>query len=169
MMFNADLDGYPTAVLAPEPGRRREGLRVTWLADWGYADISVVEHEMGHGFGLPHSSGMYGEIYDNYWDVMSWDRHNIYTDPTYGKTGQHTIAYHKDLLGWLEEPGNQYTVPTDGGVYTFNIERLALPVTDNYRMVILPVKNSDRFYTLERRSVNGYDKILLRRNCHPRG
>ena len=44
---------------------------MTWFPPWGYWDIAVVEHEMGHGFGLPHSSGDYGSVYDNQWDVMS--------------------------------------------------------------------------------------------------
>jgi len=29
-------------------------------------------HEMGHGFGLPHSSGPYADTYDSKWDVMSY-------------------------------------------------------------------------------------------------
>ena len=43
--------------------------RMTWLADW--ADHVTYTHEMGHGFGLPHSSGPYGQVYDSNWDVMS--------------------------------------------------------------------------------------------------
>jgi len=50
-----------------EPDGPTQSYGLTWIANWGYADISVVEHEMGHSFGLPHSSGMYGETYDNYW------------------------------------------------------------------------------------------------------
>ena len=43
---------------------------VTWEPPWAYASVSVIAHEMGHGFGLPHSSGAYGATYDNAWDVM---------------------------------------------------------------------------------------------------
>ena len=62
MVFNADLDG-------PAWGGSRyatlDGVakvwRVTWVPPWAYADVSVTAHEMGHGFGLPHSSGSYGD------------------------------------------------------------------------------------------------------------
>ncbi len=55
---------------------------MTWEPPWGYADISVLAHEMGHGFGLPHSTAIMrdpnntGPVYDNAWDVMSQDRYN---------------------------------------------------------------------------------------------
>ena len=49
----------------------------TWEPPWGYADISVIAHEMGHGFGLPHSTAIdWTSVYDNAWDVMSWDRYD---------------------------------------------------------------------------------------------
>ena len=163
LMFNADLDGYsygggyPISLDSPTP----QNYGVTWIADWGYADISVVEHEMGHSFGLPHSSGMYGETYDNYWDVMSMDRHWGLSDPTYGRTGQHTIAYHKDLLGWLSA-ADKTTVPQDGAVHTITLERLANPQTANPKIAILPVIGSSRFYTLETRQWldGGYDQNM---------
>jgi len=48
-----------------------------------------------------HSSGAYGQTYDNVWDVMSADRTNCARsrDPTYGCLGQHTISYHKTGKG----------------------------------------------------------------------
>jgi len=104
---------------------------------------------------------MYGETYDNYWDVMSNDRHWGLSDPTYGRTGQHTIAYHKDLLGWMSA-ADKTTVPQDGAVHTITLERLANPQTANPRMAILPVIGSSRFYTLETRQWldGGYDKNI---------
>jgi len=162
MMFNADLDGYSYGggyTLSLDSVTQNYG--ATWIADWGYADISVVEHEMGHSFGLPHSSGMYGLTYDNYWDVMSNDRHWGLYDPIYGRTGQHTIAYHKDLLGWLSA-ADKTIVPQDGVVHTFLLERLANPQTANPKLAILPVIGSSRFYTLETRQWmdGGYDKNI---------
>jgi hypothetical protein len=104
---------------------------------------------------------MYGETYDNYWDVMSWDRHYSNSDPTYGKTGQHTIAFHKDLLGWLSA-GDKYTAPQDNLVHTITIEQLALPQTASYKLAVLPVIGSTRFYTLEARqhADEGYDRNI---------
>ena len=58
MMFNTDFDnGWAWG------GSRYMTLdgvtkvwSTTWEPPWAYSDISVIEHEMGHGFGLPHSS-----------------------------------------------------------------------------------------------------------------
>jgi len=77
----------------------------SWLLTWAWGDISVVAHEMGHTFGLPHLSGPYSFVCDNPCDVMSADSypcnaHNQYDD-TYGCAGQQTIGRHKAMLGWL--------------------------------------------------------------------
>ncbi len=130
---------------------------MTWEPPWAYADISVIQHEMGHGFGLPHSSGNYGQVYDNAWDVMSADRFNCAasTDPTYGCIGQHTIAYHKDMLGWI--PASQ-KLTVSAGLATVTLEQLAQPATTYYRLVQVPIAGSNtHFYTLEVRRQVGYD------------
>ncbi len=57
MMFNSDFDnGYAWG------GSRHMTLdgvtkrwSTTWEPPWSYHNISVIAHEMGHGFGLPHS------------------------------------------------------------------------------------------------------------------
>jgi M6 family metalloprotease-like protein len=135
--------------------------RVTWEPPWAYSDISVIEHEMGHGWGLPHSSGNYGQTYDNAWDVMSWDRYNrlASTDPTYGCMAQHTISYHKDILGWI--PGGQKFNAGEGINTTITLEQLALPQTGNYLMAQIPIAGSStHFYTVEARQLTGYDAKL---------
>jgi hypothetical protein len=122
----------------------------------------VVEHEMGHGFGLPHSSGNYGETYDNAWDVMSdgWANCSRLRDPVFGCLGQHTIGWHKDKEGWIA--ANKKATITAGSQATITLERTALPQTSNTLMVQIPVKGSaDRFYTLEARRNAGYDVKLL--------
>jgi len=116
---------------------------------------------MGHGFGLPHSSGQYGATYDNAWDVMSWDRVNCAaaTDPTYGCMAQHTISYHKDLLGWIG--AHRYDVAF-GTSATLTIDHLAAPAEKAYQMVKIPVRGSaTHFYTVEARKRVGYDSKLI--------
>lgn len=154
LMFNADLDGYAWGgyryyTLDGVYGR----WNITWEPPWAYSDITVIAHEMGHGFGLPHSSGMYGYVYDNVWDVMSDADANCAksTHVTYGCLGQHTIAFHKDMLGWIPAD-KKYTV-----AYTTST---ATPQTtsNRYLMAQIPVLGSlTRFYTVEVRNFSGYD------------
>ncbi|MEW6186206.1 MAG: hypothetical protein AB1585_10760 [Thermodesulfobacteriota bacterium] len=160
MMFNTDFDnGWAWG------GSRYMTLdgitktwSTTWEPPWAYASISVIQHEMGHGFGLPHSSGAYGQTYDNAWDVMSRDRYNCAaaTDPTYGCIAQHTISYHKDRLGWI--PAGQKFTAALGSSSTITLEQLALPATSNYKMAQIPIGGSStHFYTVEARRLTGYD------------
>ena len=76
---------------------------VTWEPPWGWHNVAVIGHEMGHAFGLPHSNNADGDSspYDNPWDVMSDSWGYALHDSTYGTVGKHTISYHKDSLGWI--------------------------------------------------------------------
>jgi hypothetical protein len=121
-----------------------------------------MSHEMGHGFGLPHSSGNYGQTYDNVWDVMSdtWTNCSNSTDPIYGCLGQHTISYHKDLLGWIPA-GQKYIVSGNEDSAVVTLDHLAMASTTNYRMVEIPINGSStNFYTVEVRQKSGYDVKL---------
>ena len=134
--------------------------RTTWLPPWATNSISVVMHEMGHGFGLPHSSADYGETYDSPWDVMSKDRANCAKaiDPVYGCIGQGTISYHKDILGWIA-PEQKYTHRS--GTQTITLTPLGLPGASGYLMAQIPIDGSDtHFYTVEARGLASYDAKL---------
>jgi uncharacterized repeat protein (TIGR02543 family) len=136
--------------------------RVTWEPPWGYQNIGIIEHEMGHGFGLPHSSGMYGETYDNQWDIMSdvWTNCFLATDPTYGCLGQHTISPYKDRLDWFS-PSLIFSATSSNTPATVTLERLALPQTSNYRLINIPIQGDpNHFYSVEVRKLAGYDVKL---------
>jgi len=161
LMFNAELDGsaWGGARWATLDGRTGFWY-TTWEPPWGYGNQTVIAHEMGHGFGLPHSSGSYGLTYDNKWDVMSdsWANCSRSTSPTYGCLAQHTISYHKVRLGWI---GTGQRFEATDGIATITLERLALPETGNYRMAIIPIGGSaTHFYTVEVRRWAGYDVKL---------
>ncbi len=161
LMFNDNLDGF---AWGGSWTLTRDGVtktyRMTWVPPWGYQNQGPIAHEMGHGFGLPHSSGPYTAPYDSRWDVMSdiWDNCPPY-DPTYGCVGPHTISYHKDILGWI--PGAQKYVAAVGTSQTIMMERLGQPTTSNYLMAQLPIGGSaSQFYTVEVRRFAGYDTKL---------
>jgi M6 family metalloprotease-like protein len=162
LMFNGDLDGY---AWGGSWTLTRDGMpknyRMTWLPPWGYENQGPVGHEMGHGFGLPHSSGPYSATYDSRWDVMSdiWGNCPPY-DPTYRCVGPHTISYHKDILGWI--PSAQKYVAVPGTSQTITMERLGQPTSGtSYLMAQIPIGGSTtQFYTVEVRRFAGYDAKL---------
>src|SRR5207248_2180231 len=124
---------------------------ISWIPPWGYANASIVAHEMGHSFGLPHSSGDYGCPYDNQWDVMSYDRINCHLsrDPAYQCLGQHTIANHLSKLGWLTGESIA-TAPEGTNNQLYPLEQLALPQSPGFLMVKVPIGGSaTHYYTAE--------------------
>jgi M6 family metalloprotease-like protein len=132
---------------AYEPGSGPNGTGQVWIA-----------HEMGHSFGLPHSSGPYGETYDSDWDPMSDGSVCSPSDARYGCVGVYTTTYHMDgLLGWIP-PTRKYTA-TSGSDQNITLERLGAPGANGaYLMARVPIPGSTtRFYTVEVRRFTGYD------------
>jgi M6 family metalloprotease-like protein/uncharacterized repeat protein (TIGR01451 family) len=130
----------------------------SWQSGGVGADILV--HEMGHGFGLPHSSGPYDETYDSAWDVMSMSGgSHCYREPVrFGCAGQHTIAVHKEWLGWLAS--GQVLTLADKSSAEIVLQRLAQPAANGVMMVKAPISGTPRYYTVEARQLVGYDKGL---------
>ncbi|MFZ5879755.1 MAG: S-layer homology domain-containing protein [Chloroflexota bacterium] len=170
LAFNANLDGY---AWGGSIGLLLDGVdkiwMTSWLPPWGYTDLTITSHEMGHGFGLPHSYAPSGGAYDNAWDVMSnsWINCDISWDETYGCLGQHTISYHKDMLGWIPAerkflaPDSGDMAPGESSAATITLEQLSLPQTQNYWMAQIPIPDGlGSFYTLEARRKTGYDMKL---------
>ena len=170
LIFNQDLDGASRGgghFLTLDGEKRFWG--VTWIqashVEGGYH--TVVAHEMGHAMGLQHSSGPYGQddpkfsptTYDSAWDVMSRGGSCMFPDPQYGCVGVHTIAYHKDFLGWI--PANRKYVAPPNSTRTITLERLAQPDSEGYLMAQIPIGDSETdFYTVEARLFAGYDEEI---------
>ncbi len=158
LMFNRDIGPFAWggSRYATLDGTTRVW-RVTWEPPWGYGNVCVMSHEMGHGFGFPHSAFNPANVYDNAWDIMSDTWSYTVHDPTYGSVGQETISYHKAFLaGWLSSQQRE-----DIGVGTSDtvtLERLAEPSKPALEMVRLPIGGSStHYYTVEARKKNGYD------------
>ena len=117
------------------------------------ANPGLIEHEMGHQYGMPHSFGPYGQTYDSLWDIMSGSGGFAFDEH-----GAHPIAYFKDLVGWI--PAHRKYVAPPNSTHTLMLERLALPGPEGYLMAEIPIGDSGRFYTVEARRFAGYDEVI---------
>ena len=158
LMFNQDLDccSWGGGMTTGLDGMVKT-YATTWMATWGWGNAHVMSHEMGHGYGLPHSSGPYSATYDSRWDTMSaWPTGPA--DPDFGLVGVHTIAFHKDALGWID-PTRVYTATGADDQLIF-IERLETPpeAAGTYKEAKISIGGPfTKFYSLEARTFTGLD------------
>jgi M6 family metalloprotease-like protein len=146
--FGAAWGGSSVLALDGEP--RLFG--VTWMPTW--VSQSTYGHEIGHTFGLPHSSGPYDATYDSRWDVMS--NGNTLWDPELQTTiGQHTIGYHRDLLGWIPAD-RRWSAEAFGAVETVSLEFWNQTGGAGWSLLEVPLRDGT-FYTVEARQLSGYD------------
>ena len=162
LMFNADIGccAWGGSFWAELDGIA-QSWRTTWEPPWGWSEAGALAHEMGHGFGLPHSNNWDNDAdpYDNSWDVMSDVWNWSISDPHLGTLPKHTIAAHKDLLGWI--PPDERLVVERAGAWTVVLDDLALASTSALRVIVVPVPGSSRsWYVESRRRGDRYDGAL---------
>ncbi|HRO26758.1 MAG TPA: hypothetical protein PLD19_04890, partial [Luteimonas sp.] len=168
LMFNGDLDGY-----AWGGGRCRvlDGVNrcwsSTWNPPWSFNNLAPLAHEMGHGYGLPHSDNSDGDddTYDNPWDVMSDSWRNAVTDPTYGSRPKHVNILQRDRLGWVEA-ARKRTIASGSARTRVTLDYASMVGASNVQMLVLQTPASPdpyrgTFYTVEaRRPVGAYEGRL---------
>ncbi|MEO1286562.1 MAG: hypothetical protein AAFV93_02250 [Chloroflexota bacterium] len=138
--------------------------RTTWLPPWAFNSLHVIAHEMGHGWGLPHSSGPYGKVYDSAWDVMSGGNSNhtaaicrVGSEPL-GCWQVGTISFHLAMLGWI--PDDRIVVADRGSSITVELEPLTTLGDNDGNMAIFVPTTGNQFYTVELRAFIDYDRNL---------
>lgn len=174
MMFNGDLDGYAWGGgrSATLDGQNR-GWSATWNPPWSFNNLAPLAHEMGHGYGLPHSNNSDGDDdpYDNPWDVMSDGWSNAVSNATYGSLPKHINVRQRDRLGWIDAL-RKLTVPVGGSVREVVLDRASLLGSVNRQMIVLSLAAADTAgnvsYTVEARTRPrvGIDDIECKPNCY---
>lgn len=161
MMFNGDLDGYAWGGGACGTLEGiNQCIRNTWNPPWSFNNLAPLAHEMGHGYGLPHSNNSDGDDdpYDNPWDVMSDGWSNAVKNATYGSLPKHINVRQRDRLGWIDA-ARKLTVPAGGSASEVVLDRASLAGSTNRQMIVLSLPATDvagnAYYTVEARGPTG--------------
>jgi hypothetical protein len=167
MMFNGDLDGsaWGGGACGPLEGVNR-CISNTWNPPWAFNNLAPLAHEMGHGYGLPHSNNSDGDDdpYDNPWDVMSDGWSNAVSNATYGSLPKHINVRQRDRLGWIDA-ARKLTIPAGGAAGNVVLDRASLAASVNRQMIVLSLATTDAagnaYYTVEARARTGTYEAAL--------
>lgn len=168
MMFNGDLDGFAWGGgrCATLDGANR-CWSATWNPPWSFNNLAPLAHEMGHGYGLPHSDNSDGDAdtYDNPWDVMSDGWSNAVADPTYGSLPKHINMLQRDRLGWVAA-ARKRSFEVGAPRTRLQLDYADRPDSSATQMIVLqspasPDPYSGTFYVVEaRRRAGAYEGAL---------
>lgn len=163
LMFNGELDGFAwgggsCATLES----LRTCLRVTWNPPWAFNNLAVLAHEMGHGYGLPHSDNSDGDsdTYDNPWDLLSDSWRNAVVDTIFGTLPKHINMYQRERLGWVDAARKQTVAADNTATLQIRLDVAGMAGSTNKQLIILAMpQQADPYstvvYTLEARKRSG--------------
>lgn len=164
MMFNDDLDG---SAWGGGGCATLEGVnmckKTTWNPPWAFNNLAPLAHEMGHGYGLPHSDNSDGDDdpYDNPWDVMSDAWRNATSSTTFGALPKPINIYQRERLGWVDAARKQSIAGSNDTRVRITLDFASLAGSSSKQMVVLamPQVSGDPYrntiYTLEARKRTG--------------
>jgi M6 family metalloprotease-like protein len=158
MHFNSSVGcclwGGSTPVSFDGPTRR---MPAVWLMNW--ARIGAIWHEIGHTFGLPHSSGPYFQVYDSKWDAMSDPSSGVLFEGILGRGAAHFLAWQKHRLGLLPDTSR---VEVAGAMWHGLVSPHASGDGPGAQLVMVPLPNAANgaLLTIEARRRVGYDVAL---------
>lgn len=131
----------------------------TWNPTWAWQNVTVIAHEMGHSFGLPHSNNSDEDAnpYDSPWTVMSHAYSGVYS-PAYGWLGYHLNAHEKIVLDW--SAASEVMVAPSTAEVTADLDWLsnATASAGAYRSIVIPIETTEtysKYYTIEARVKGG--------------
>ena len=140
LMFNAELDGraWGGGACAVLDGTYR-CLRTTWNPPWAFANLAGLAHEMGHGYGLPHSDNTDGDAdtHDNPWDVMSDAWRHATQHPVYGLLPKHPSMVQRDRLGWVPAARKRVLPVDNQQVHEIHLDAAGLHDAGGVQMIVL--------------------------------
>jgi hypothetical protein len=150
-VFDENLESRPlSARLCANLQGSRQCFQVIWMwPAWMHAMPAWV-HEMGHSFGLDHSSDASGSAYANPWDVMS----GFSGCPT----PQYPIVDQMDRLSWIT--GERKVVAPQDGTITIDLQSPAMNDGKGVQVIQAPDETGTGYYTVEARARIGYDEQL---------
>lgn len=133
--------------------------------DPALCEMGFISHEMGHGFGLPHSLSANPDFeYGDGWDVMSFATTTYQFPITFrGSSGHATVglnARNVDALGVLE-PSRRWSAPAADFSATVVLDPLNQPQIGNHGALVATVpQSSGSRWTLEFRHKGGWDQAI---------
>lgn len=169
LMFNAELDGsaWGGGACAMLDGSY-QCTRATWNPPWSFSNLAPLAHEMGHGYGLPHSdnSDGDGDTYDNPWDLMSDAWRMATSDVTYGLLPKHLNMYQRERLGWVAAARKRTIPANNADTHEIVLDAASLQNAGGVQLLMLALPaQADPFatvlYTVEaRRRTGKYEAAL---------
>ena len=163
-VYNGELDGmaWGGSGCAPFDGGPSVCKPGTFLPPWAYESLAPFAHEMGHGFGMPHSdnSDGDGDSYDNPWDNMSDDWSNATVDATFGTLPKHVNMYQRERMGWVDEARKLSLASTMQAPQVIDLDYASLAAAPNRQLVMVtlpetPDPAAQVAYTIEARRPMG--------------